>query len=181
MNLGGGENVLQGVLSKTTFGGLKNRGWSGRCLVLLREMTESRQKGGGKTYRRCGVQKRFWGGVFRRIYGMFSTPPEFSTPLGRSLTKAESVGVGACSHLPINSARQKLSRDNFCCSVRHHFDRAKVPPYNGSDPMSPWRSQSPFASRPSKTSKNTGTQGVCARYDLSGPVRDTPPYRAIPF
>ena len=80
MNLGG-ENVLQGVLSKTTFGGLKNRGWSGRCLVLLREMTESRQKGGGgETYRRWGVQKRFWGGVFRRIYGMFSTPLSFLPP-----------------------------------------------------------------------------------------------------
>ena len=72
MNLGGGgENVLQSVLSKTTFGGLRNWAWSGRCLFLLREMTESRQKGGGKTYRRWGVQKRFWGGVFRRIYGMF--------------------------------------------------------------------------------------------------------------
>ena len=40
-------------------------------------MTESRQKRGGKTYRRWGVQKFFWGGVFH--------PPEFSTPLGRSL------------------------------------------------------------------------------------------------
>ena len=39
---GGGENVLQSVLSKTTFGGLRNWGWSGRCLFLLREMTESR-------------------------------------------------------------------------------------------------------------------------------------------
>ena len=65
MNLGGGGgNVLQSVLSKTTFGGLRNWGWSGRCLFLLREMTESRQKRGGKTYRRWGVQKRFWGGVF---------------------------------------------------------------------------------------------------------------------
>ena len=77
----GGENVLQSVLSKTTFGGLRNWGWSGRCLFLLREMTESRQKkGGGKTYRRWGVQKRFWGGVFRRIYGMFSTPLSFPPP-----------------------------------------------------------------------------------------------------
>ena len=76
VNWGGGrgENVLQSVLSKTTFGGLRNWGWSGRCLFLLREMTESRQKRGGETYRKWGVQKRFWGGVFRRIYGMFSTP-----------------------------------------------------------------------------------------------------------
>ena len=47
MNLGGGGNVLQSGLSKTTFGGLRNWGWSGRCLFLLREMTESRQKIGG--------------------------------------------------------------------------------------------------------------------------------------
>ena len=46
-NGGGGENVLQSVLSKTTFGGLRNWGWSGRCLFLLREMTQSRQKRGG--------------------------------------------------------------------------------------------------------------------------------------
>ena len=86
----GGENVLQSVLSKTTFRGLRNWGWSGRCLFLLREMTESRQKrGGGETYRRWGVQKRFWGGVFRRIYGMFSTPLSFPPPLGRSLIKSK--------------------------------------------------------------------------------------------
>ena len=91
VNLGGG-NVLESVLSKTTFGGLRNWGWSGRRLFLLREMTESRQKKGGKTYRRWGVQKRFWGGVFRRIYGMFPPPPpEFSTPLGRSLKMQKST------------------------------------------------------------------------------------------
>ena len=78
---GGGGNVLQSVLSKTTFGGLRNWGWSGRCLFLLREMTESRQKrGGGKRIAAGGVQKRFWGGVFRRIYGMFSTPLSFPPP-----------------------------------------------------------------------------------------------------
>ena len=82
VNLGGGGNVLQSVLSKTTFGGLRNWGWSVRCLFLLREVTESRQKGGGgETYRRWGVQKRFWGGVFRRIYGVFSTPLSFPPPL----------------------------------------------------------------------------------------------------
>ena len=43
----GGESVLQSVLSKTTFGGLRNWGWSGQRLFLLREMTESRQQGGG--------------------------------------------------------------------------------------------------------------------------------------
>ena len=80
MNLGGG-NVLQSVLSKTTFGGLRNWGWSGRCLFLLREMTESRQKRGGKRIVGGGVQKRFWGGVLRRIYGMFSTPLSFPPPL----------------------------------------------------------------------------------------------------
>ena len=44
---GGGGNVLQSVLSKTTFGGLRNWGWSGRCPFLPREMAESRQKRGG--------------------------------------------------------------------------------------------------------------------------------------
>ena len=41
---------------------------------------ESPKKGGGETYRRWGVQKRFWGVVFRRIYGMFSTPLSFPPP-----------------------------------------------------------------------------------------------------
>ena len=45
--LGGGGNVLQSVLSETTFGGLRNWAWSGRCLFLLREMTESPKRGGG--------------------------------------------------------------------------------------------------------------------------------------
>ena len=74
----GGGNVLQSVLSKTTFRGLRNWGWSGRCLFLLREMTESRQKKGGKTYRRWGVQKRFWGGFspnLRYVFHPLSFPP----------------------------------------------------------------------------------------------------------
>ena len=56
VNLGGGGNALQNVLSKTTFGGLRNWGWSGQCLFRLRELTESRQKrgGGGETYRKAG-------------------------------------------------------------------------------------------------------------------------------
>ena len=45
---------------------------------------ESPKKGGGpgETYRRWGggSKKRFWGGVFRRIYGMFSTPLSFPPP-----------------------------------------------------------------------------------------------------
>ena len=84
MNLGG-EKVLQSVLSETTFGGLRNWGWSGRCLSLLREMTESRQKRGGETYRRWGVQKRFLGRGFSPSLRYVFHPPEFSTPLGRSL------------------------------------------------------------------------------------------------
>ena len=53
-------------------------------------MTESRQKGGGKRIVVGGVQKRFWGGVLRRIYGMLSTPLSFPLPLplsGRPLAK----------------------------------------------------------------------------------------------
>ena len=68
---GGGGNVLQSVLSKTTFGGLRNWGWCSRCLFLLREMTESRQnRGGGKPIVGGGVQKRFWGplGSFETIF-----------------------------------------------------------------------------------------------------------------
>ena len=48
----GGETYCRVCSPKTTFGGLRNWGWSGRCLFPLREMTESRQKGGG-TYRSC--------------------------------------------------------------------------------------------------------------------------------
>ena len=86
MNLGG-ENVLQSVLSKTTFAGLRNWGWSGRCLFLLREMTENRQKrGGGETYRGWGGPKTFLGRGFSPNLRYVFHPPEFSTPLGRSLT-----------------------------------------------------------------------------------------------
>ena len=77
MKFGGGGNVLQSVLSKTTFGGLKSWDWSGRCL-FLRETTESRQKGGGETYRRWGGFKDVFGeGVLRYV----------SPPKGPFLTK----------------------------------------------------------------------------------------------
>ena len=57
------------MLSKTTFGGLRNWVWSGRCLFLSREMTESRQKGGRreKTCRRWGAPKTFLGMGFTVI------------------------------------------------------------------------------------------------------------------
>ena len=61
----GGENVLQSVLSKTTFGGLRNWGWSVRCLFPLREMTESRPKRGGGNGGGGGGPKTFWGAVLR--------------------------------------------------------------------------------------------------------------------
>ena len=81
MNLGA-ENVLQSVLSKTTFGGLRIWGWSGRCLFLLREMTESRQKkGGGKRIVGGGSKNVFGEGFFADFMVCFP-PPEFSTPLG---------------------------------------------------------------------------------------------------
>ena len=81
VNLGGGGNVLQSVLSKTTFGGLRNWGWSGRCLFLLREMTESRQKRGGKRIVDGGSKNVFGEGFFAEFYGMFSTPLSFPPPL----------------------------------------------------------------------------------------------------
>ena len=62
---GGGDNVLQSVLSKTTFGGLRFWGWSGRCLKFFKgNDRESPKKGGGKTYRRWGGPKTFLGRGF---------------------------------------------------------------------------------------------------------------------
>ena len=77
---------LQSVLSKTTFLEASEIGVGlvGASFFKGNDR-ESPKKGGGGTYRRWGVQKRFWGGVLRRIYGMCSTPPEFSTPLCCSL------------------------------------------------------------------------------------------------
>ena len=77
---GGGGNVLQSVLSKTTFGGVRNWGWSGRCLFLLREMTESRQKRRGETYRRWGSKNVFGEGFFAEFTVCFP-PPCFPPPL----------------------------------------------------------------------------------------------------
>ena len=48
---------------------------------ILRKMTRVAKKGGGKRIVGGGVQKRFWGGALRRIYGMFSTPLSFPPPL----------------------------------------------------------------------------------------------------
>ena len=63
---GGGEDALSSVISKPTFGGLRNWDWSGHCLFPLREMTGSRQMGVGII---GGGGERFWD----RFYGMF--PP----------------------------------------------------------------------------------------------------------
>ena len=53
-------------------------------------------------------------------------------------------------------------------------------------PRRPWKSKSPFASRPIKTSINKGTRGVRVRYDtvlppsmLSDPTEIPPPHREI--
>ena len=91
MNLGGGgKRTAERALQSHFLGGLRNWGWSGRCLFLFkgndrespkRGGGESRQKGGGERIGAGGVQKRFWGGVLRYVL----PPPEFSTPLGRSL------------------------------------------------------------------------------------------------
>ena len=101
--LRGGQNVSRefflGGGKRTAECALQNHFWRPQKLGLVWSVplsfkgndSESPKKGGGKTYRRWGVQKRFWGGVFRRIYGMFSTPPEFSTPLGRSLTIVQDI------------------------------------------------------------------------------------------
>ena len=74
VNLGGGEIVLQSVLSKTTFGGLRNWGWSGRCLFLLREMTGSRQKRGGKRIVGGGSENVFGEGFFAEFTVCFPPP-----------------------------------------------------------------------------------------------------------
>ena len=81
VNLGGGGK-------RTAERALQNHFWRSQKLGLVWSVPlsfkgndrESPKKGGG-TYRRWGVQKRFWGGVFRRIYGMFSTPWVFHPPL----------------------------------------------------------------------------------------------------
>ena len=73
VNLGGG-NVLQSVLSKTTFGGLRNWGWSGRRLFLLREMTENRQKGGGKRVVGGGSKNVFGEGFYAEFTVCFPPP-----------------------------------------------------------------------------------------------------------
>ena len=78
---GGGENVLQSVLSKTTFGGHRNWGWSGRCLFLLREMTESHQKGGGAKRIVGGGSKNVFGeGFFAEFKVCFPPPWVFHPP-----------------------------------------------------------------------------------------------------
>ena len=48
---------------------------------FLREMTESRQKREGETYRRLGGPKTFSGRGFTPIDGMFSIPLSFPPPL----------------------------------------------------------------------------------------------------
>ena len=69
--------------------------WSAAPLSFKGNDRESPKKG-GETYRRWGVQKRFWGGFFSPNLRYVFPPPEFSTPLGRSLTKclARSECVG---------------------------------------------------------------------------------------
>ena len=50
------------------------------------------------------------------------------------------------------------------CILDHEYDRAKVPPYNGSDPTSP-KAKKPLASIPLKISIKKDTRGVRTRYD----------------
>ena len=80
VNLGGGnrtvERSLQNHFLEASEVGIGLVGAS-----FLREMTESRQKREGKRIVGVGVQNNFGEG----FYGM-SPPPEFSTPLCRSLS-----------------------------------------------------------------------------------------------
>ena len=68
MNLGGGGgNVLQSVLSKTTFGGLRNWGWSGQCLFPFKGHDRESPQKGGETYRRWeGPKTRSLGNGVRK-------------------------------------------------------------------------------------------------------------------
>ena len=80
---GGGGNVLQSMPPKPLWRACKIGGWSGRCLFPFKgNMTESRQERGGQNVSQVGGSRRFWGGVLRYVP---PPPPEFSTPLGRSL------------------------------------------------------------------------------------------------
>ena len=48
VNLGGGETYCRVCSPKPLLEASEIGGWSGRCLFLLREMTESHQKRGGE-------------------------------------------------------------------------------------------------------------------------------------
>ena len=83
---GGGGNVLQSVLSKTTFGGLRNWGWSGRCLFPFKgDDRESPKRGGKRIVGGGGSKSAFGGGGGGGGFTVCFPAPEFSTPLGRSL------------------------------------------------------------------------------------------------
>ena len=82
MNLGGGgertaECALQNHLWRPQKLGVV---WSVPLSFKGNDRESPKERGGGGTYRRWGVQKRFWGGVLRRIDGMFSTPLSFPPP-----------------------------------------------------------------------------------------------------
>ena len=77
---GRGENVLQSVLSKTTFGGLRHWGWSGRCLFPFKGNDRESPKG-GETYRRWGGPKLFWGGLYSQEQGKEKRIPVPVPPL----------------------------------------------------------------------------------------------------
>ena len=72
---GGGETYCRACL--------RHWGWSGWCLFLIREMTESRQKRGGKRIVGGGVQETFLGSGFTPNLGYIfhPPPPVFHPPL----------------------------------------------------------------------------------------------------
>ena len=75
---GGGQNV------SCEFGGAtycRVWGWAGRCLFLLREMTESHQKGEGKRIVGGGSKNVFGEGFYAKFTVCFPPPRVFHPPL----------------------------------------------------------------------------------------------------
>ena len=68
VSLAGGGDVLQSVLSKTTFAGLRKSDWSGLCPFPLRKMTGRVQNVPGNRIIGGGVQNRFLGRVLWCVF-----------------------------------------------------------------------------------------------------------------
>ena len=82
VTLGGGKRTAECALQNHFWRPQKSGlVWSVPLSFKGNDRESPKKGGGGKRIVGWGVQKRFWGGVFHRIYGMFSTPLSFPPPL----------------------------------------------------------------------------------------------------